>query len=125
MASISKILDLSGKTAIVTGGAAGIGLGISSRLAESGAAVVIADVSEENAKKSAEELKSKGYKVAAVRCDVSNKSDAEAMVSFSVSTFGGLDILVNNAGVYPSVLVMQMTDEDWDRGRNITLKGGY
>ena len=125
MVPVSKIFDLTGKTAIVTGGAAGIGLGISSRLAESGASVVIADISEENAKKSAEELKSKGYKAAAVGCDVSNKSDAESAVSFAVSTFGSLDILVNNAGIYPSVLVMQMTDEDWDRVMNVNLKGVY
>jgi len=125
MVPVSKIFDLTGKTAIVTGGAAGIGLGISSRLAESGASVVIADISEENAKKSAEELKSKGYKAAAVGCDVSNKSDAESAVSFAVSTFGSLDILVNNAGIYTSVLVMQMTDEDWDRVMNVNLKGVY
>lgn len=125
MFPISKVFDLSGKTALVTGGAVGIGLGIGSRLAEAGAAVVIADLNLEAAEKSAEELKGKGFKASAVACDVSKKEDAEGAVAHAVSTFGGLDILINNAGIYPNVLVMQMTDEDWDKVINVNLKGVY
>jgi len=125
MAKVAELFDLSGKTAVVTGGAAGIGLGISARLAEAGAAVVIADLNEENAKEASAGLNSQGFKTAPFKCDVSVKEDAEGMVEFSASTFGGLDILVNNAGIYPNILVMEMTDEDWDRVMNVNLKGVY
>lgn len=123
MLSIPQLFDLSGKTAIVTGGAAGIGFGIASRLAEAKAAVVIADISEEAAKKAADDLIAAGLKAAPIKCDVSKKEDVDAMVNFATSTFGGVDILVNNAGIYPNILVMEMTDEDWDRIMNVNLKG--
>lgn len=125
MLTLEKVFDLSGKTALVTGGAAGIGFGISYRLAEAGAAVVIADINEENAKKAAKKLRGGGWKAAFVGADVSKKGDAEAMVKYAVDTFGSLDILVNNAGIYPNIMVMQMSDEDWDKVIDINLKGVY
>ena len=125
MLTLEEVFDLSGKTALVTGGAAGIGFGISYRLAEAGAAVVVADINEESAKEAAEKLKGKGWKAAFIRADVSKKEDAEAMIKCAVDTFGGLDILVNNAGIYPNIMVMQMTEEDWDKVVDINLKGVY
>lgn len=118
-----NLLDLSGKTAIVTGGAVGIGLGISRRLAEAGANVVIADVNAENAEKAKQELVGLGFKAEAVTTDVSKEADVEAMVQKAVSVFGGLDILVNNAGIYPNVLVMQMTAADFEKVIAVNLEG--
>ena len=80
MKTIKESLDLSGKTAIVTGGAVGIGFGISLRLAEAGANVLIADINAENAEKAKQGLLQNGWKAEAVRTDVSNEDDVRAMV---------------------------------------------
>ncbi len=118
-----ELLNLSGKTAIVTGGAVGIGFGISRRLAEAGANVLVADVNAENAEKAKQELLADGWKADAVQADVSNEADVERMVGKATEAFGGVDILVNNAGIYPSILVMNMTAADFDRVLAINLKG--
>lgn len=122
---INKLLDLSGKVAIVTGGAMGIGLGITSRLAEAGAAVVIADKSLEDAEKAAADLVSKGWKVKAVAADVSSEVDVSNLVEDTVKTFGGLDILVNNAGIYPNIPVSKMTLQDFEKVLAVNLKGAF
>ncbi len=121
----SKLLDLNGKTAIVTGGARGIGFGISARLAEAGANVVVADLLGEVAAKAVEELTQKGFKASASVVDVSKEVDVERMVAEAVSTYGKVDILVNNAGVYPNILVMNMTKEDFEKVIDINLKGVF
>lgn len=120
-----NLLDLSGKTAIVTGGAVGIGLGISRRLAEAGANVLIADVNAENAEKAKQELIGLGYKAEAVATDVSKEADVEAMVQKAVSAFGGVDILVNNAGIYPNILLMNMTAADFEKVIGVNLEGVF
>lgn len=108
---INKLLDLSGKTAIVTG-AVGIGFGIAYRLVEAGANVVIAARSQDQANESAKKLIEKGWRVKAVRADVSIESDVKEMVEKTVADFGSIDISVNNAGIYPSIPVMRMTLSD-------------
>jgi 2-deoxy-D-gluconate 3-dehydrogenase len=125
MKTIKESLDLSGKTAIVTGGAVGIGFGISLRLAEAGANVLVADMNDEAAQKAKQELLEKGFKAEAVRADVSNEGDVHKMVEKAVETFGGVDILVNNAGIYPSVPVMNMSAADFDKVISVNLKGVF
>jgi 2-deoxy-D-gluconate 3-dehydrogenase len=125
MLSIDKVFDLSGKTAIVTGGAAGIGFGIAHRLAEAGSSVVISDISEDGGKEAVKKIKDAGFEASFVAGDVSKMSDAEAMVKYAVETFGSLDILVNNAGIYPNVLLMEMSEKDWDKVIDVNLKGVY
>lgn len=120
-----ELLNLSGKTAIVTGGAVGIGWGISRRLAEAGANVLIADINIENAEKAKQGLLANGWKVEAVQTDVSNEADVQAMVQRAISAFGGVDILVNNAGIYPSILVMNMTAADFERVLAVNLKSVF
>lgn len=122
---LNKLLDLSRKTAIVTGGAMGIGFGIAYRLAEAGANVVIADMKEDKAIESSKILSDKGFKSVAVTCNVSNEADVQKLVDETIAAFGGLDILVNNAGIYPNVLVMNMVQEDFEKIINVNLKGVF
>ena len=123
--SINKLLDLSGKTAIVTGGALGIGYGITYRLAEAGANVVIANRNQEDAIKAVTELSSKGWKVKSVKTDVSVESDVKNLIEETINTYGSIDILVNNAGIYPAIPVSKMTLEDFRKVLSINLEGVF
>ncbi len=123
--SNQKLLDLSGKVAIVTGGAMGIGLGITTRLAEAGASVMIADLSLEDSQKATTDLSAKGYKVKATLTDVSKEEDVKNLIQQTVSVFGAVDILVNNAGIYPNIPVVKMTFADFDKILAINLEGVF
>ncbi|MEK7096243.1 MAG: SDR family NAD(P)-dependent oxidoreductase [Patescibacteria group bacterium] len=126
LTSISELLNLTNKIAVVTGGAMGIGKGISGRLHEAGASVVIADVDDGAAKAAAEELNTKRPSSAlAVHVDVSSADDVNKMVGAAVSGFGKLDILVNNAGIYPAKPLHDMADEDFKKVLDVNLHGAY
>ena len=120
-----KLLDLSGKRAIVTGGAAGIGFAIAARLAEAGAQVLIANLSEEKSQAAAAELSAQGLRVSATVADVSDEAQVKAMVAKAVAEFGGVDILVNNAGIYPEKLVLDSTKEDFEKILHVNLMGAF
>ena len=120
-----KLLDLKGKTAVVTGGSLGIGYGISYRLAEAGANVVITSRNIEEVNKAVEELKQKGFKSYGVKTDVSLEEDVKNLVTETIKSFGSVDILVNNAGIYPSIPVHLMTLADFDQVLSINLKGVF
>lgn len=120
----SKLLDLSGKTAIVTG-AVGIGYGIIYRLAEAGANVVVAARNQEEIDKTVSELTAKNFKVKGVKVDVSVEADVVKMVETTVADYGKVDILVNNAGIYPSIPVHLMTLADFEKVLSINLKGVF
>lgn len=94
-----NIFDLSGKTAIVTGGNQGIGLALSRGLATAGATIVIANRRPAEGQAAAESLKREGLTAVAIPTDVSNESSVAKLVSKVISDFGRVDILVNNAGV--------------------------
>lgn len=119
--SISQLFDFSGKTAIVTGGAMGIGFGIVQRLAEAGANVVIADMAEEEGRKKAASLKSGVF----IKTDVSSESDVQNLMAETVKKFGKLDILINNAGIYPQTTVMDMDLAFWEKTQAINLRGTF
>lgn len=121
---IDNLLNLKGKTAIVTG-AVGIGYGIAYRLAEAGASIVVATRFLEEANQSVEKLTAKGLKAKAIQADVSVENDVKRMVEEAVSYYGGVDILVNNAGIYPSIPVMSMTLEEFDKVLSVNLKGVF
>lgn len=106
----------------MTGAGRGIGQGIAKALAEAGHKVVVADIDENEAAKTASELKTAGFDVLAIKCDVSSKADIEQLFASAVKEFGQVDILVNNAGVYPFRLFAQMSETDWDKVMNINLK---
>jgi 2-deoxy-D-gluconate 3-dehydrogenase len=121
--SIPQLFDLTGKVAIVTGGAMGIGQGIAYRLAEAGAAVMITDVNLEAAEATVKQIRSTGGKAEATKADASSVADAKRAVQETVRAFGRLDILVNNAGIYPFAPALEVAEELWDRVLGINLKG--
>ena len=121
--SIAQLFDLTGKAAIVTGGAMGIGQGIALRLAEAGAAVMITDINLEAATNTVNQIRSTGGKAEAIKADASSVADARRTAQETVRAFGRLDILVNNAGIYPFAPALQLTEEVWDRVVDINLKG--
>lgn len=124
-ASISELINLSGKVAVVTGGAMGIGYGIVYRLAEAGASVAIVDLDEKTAEASADKIRANGWKASAFACNVAKSDEVEATVSKIVANLGGIDILVNNAGIYPNIPVMQLTENDFEHILSINLKGVF
>lgn len=126
-APIRELFDLHGKVAIVTGGAVGIGLGIVRRLVEAGASVMISDVNLQAAQDAAAKLDSEtsGGRVAAVKADVSNASDAKRAIEETARKFGRVDILVNNAGIYPMSMALQTPESLWSKTIDINLKGTF
>lgn len=122
---INKLFDLTGQVAIVTGGAKGIGLGIVRRLSEAGAALVIADLDEDEGRHEVDELNNQGQKAAFIKTDVSQREDIKKMVDLAVSSFGQLNILVNNAGIYPFEPLLEMSEEEWEKVLHVNLKSVY
>ena len=119
------MIDLTGKCAIVTGGARGIGRAIVLRLAEAGANVVVSDLDLPGAEKVAAEVLAMGRKSIAVQGDVSRPADAEALVERAVSECGRIDILVNNAGITRDGLLVRMDENQWDQVIAVNLKGSF
>jgi 2-deoxy-D-gluconate 3-dehydrogenase len=122
---IGALLDLRGKSAVVTGAAAGIGLGIAGRLAEAGAAVTIADVDGAAAEVAAAGLRALDRRAQAVAADVSAAADVQRLIGAAVGAYGGLDVLVNNAGIYPLRTALRMSEAEWDRVLDVNLKGAF
>jgi 2-dehydro-3-deoxy-D-gluconate 5-dehydrogenase len=123
--TIPELLNLNGQVAIVTGGAKGIGYGISYRLAEAGAKVMVADLDMQAAQRAVGELSSRGWAAVAALTDVSSEEDVMSMVSSCQQNLGGLDILVNNAGIYPPVSVSRMTAEQFEKVMHVNLRSVF
>jgi len=118
-------MSLSGKIALVTGAAQGIGRDIALGLAADGAEVAICDVNLEAAQKTAADIEAKGRKPLALKANVASSADVTAMIDQVVEKFGRIDILVNNAGITRDGLILRMKDEDWDLVLSINLKGSF
>jgi 3-oxoacyl-[acyl-carrier protein] reductase len=116
---------LKDKTAIVTGSAQGIGKAIALALAKQGANVVVSDVNLEEAEKTAKEVAALGVKSLAVKCNVADAAEVEALVKQAQGAFPTIDILVNNAGVTRDNLMMRMDEKDWDLVLDVNLKGAF
>lgn len=125
MKPIDQLLNLSGKAAIVTGGAKGIGQAIAYRLAEAGAAVLVADSDQLAAESTAKDLTAKGWKAQAYAVDVADETQVQGMVKACQDNFGGVDILVNNAGIYPPAPLATMTSDLFDKVIAVNLRGVF
>ena len=121
-------MRLEGKTAIVTGGGVGIGRGISERLAEEGASVVIAQRRLDKAQEAAAAIVAGGGQALAVRSDVIDRGQNETLMRAALDWTGGLDILVNNAGLSGMAKFssfMDLSEELWDEVLDANLKGAF
>ena len=118
-------MSLTGKIALVTGAAQGIGRDIALALATDGADVAICDVNLEAAQMTAGDIEAKGRKSLALKANVAASADVTAMIDQVVEKFGRIDILVNNAGITRDGLILRMKDEDWDLVLDINLKGAF
>lgn len=116
---------LSGRTAVVTGAARGIGAGEAIRLAQDGANVAVLDLSAEACQETVEAVERTGSEAIAIACDVSSSQQVAAAFEEVANRFGRIDILVNNAGVLRDNLSFKMSEEDWDTVLDVHLKGSF
>ncbi|MFB9276635.1 SDR family NAD(P)-dependent oxidoreductase [Cohnella cellulosilytica] len=118
-------MSIAGKTAIVTGGASGIGEAIVRLFASSGAKVVIADWNGEDADRLAEQLRNAGADAAVLHTDVSKEAEVEELVRGTLQRFGQIDIVVNNAAAIMPKYLEEFREEEWDRIFNVNLKSVF
>jgi NAD(P)-dependent dehydrogenase (short-subunit alcohol dehydrogenase family) len=117
---LTELSALSGRVAVVTGAARGIGLACCARLAEAGAAVVVADIDEDAAAEAASRI---GPGTIAVRVDVREAESVRALRDRTVADLGRLDVWVNSAGIFPVSPLLELSEEDWDRVLDVNLRG--
>ncbi len=123
---MSQFLSLEGRTAIVTGGARGIGKAIAETLAARDAKVAVVDLRMDLAEETASEITAaSGIEAIALEADVSSRESVNAMIKSAVEKLGKIDILVNNAGITRDGLIMRMKETDWDMVLDINLKGAF
>jgi 3alpha(or 20beta)-hydroxysteroid dehydrogenase len=120
---LMSVYDLTGRKALVTGGARGLGAGMAAALAQAGAAVVIGDILEDVGQATADELKKSGATAAFLPLDVTNDASWELAVTDTIRELGGLDILVNNAGVEITQLVVDFDPDDIRKMLDINVLG--
>jgi 3-oxoacyl-[acyl-carrier protein] reductase len=118
---------LTGQTAVITGGAQGLGFAIAERFVAEGARVVLGDVNLEATEVAAKQLGgSKGQDIAlAVRCDVTQAAEIDTLIRTAIERFGDLDIMVNNAGITRDATMRKMTEEQFDQVIDVHLKGTW
>ena len=123
---MTEFLSLNERVAIVTGASRGIGRAVALELARRGAAVIVNyNKSPVEAEKVVSEITSAGGKAAIFQADVSNLQSAQGLVKFALDTFGDLHILVNNAGITRDMLIMMMSEDDWDSVLDTNLKSTF
>jgi 3-oxoacyl-[acyl-carrier protein] reductase len=115
---------LTGRTAVVTGGAQGLGFAIAERFIAEGARIVLGDMNLAGTEAAAKQLGGNDVAVA-VRCDVTMAADVETLVETAVERFGGLDVMVNNAGITRDATMRKMTEEQFDQVIAVHLKGTW
>ena len=120
-----QFLSLEGKVAMVTGAASGIGRAISIRLAEMGAFVAVLDIDETRGREVAAEVEAHGGGAIFLKCDVRSAADCRGAVESLVQRSGKIDILCNCAGIAIRKDIVELTEEEWDRALDVTLKGIY
>lgn len=119
---------LKGKVALITGSVRGIGKAISLCFAKAGSHIVLnytSEKSSEEAQKLVTQIEALGVKALAIKADISKSEEAKELVHTAISTFGKLDILVNNAGITKDMLLLRMTEEEFDQVIEVNLKGTF
>jgi 3-oxoacyl-[acyl-carrier protein] reductase len=118
-------MKLDGRTAVVTGGARGIGKAICEGLAAEGARLAVVDIQEAMAEETAAEFRGRGVEARAYAANVADVESVSAMVARVQEDFGGIDILVNNAGITRDNLLIRMKEAEWDAVLAVNLKGTF
>jgi NAD(P)-dependent dehydrogenase (short-subunit alcohol dehydrogenase family) len=121
----SDLFQLTGKTAVVTGGGSGLGRAICCGFAAAGARIIAADLSLANAEQTASLVKEGGGEAQAVELDVTNKANVNEVIGQVVQSWGAIDILVNSAGRAIRGTALDYTEENWDTILNVNLKGTF
>jgi NAD(P)-dependent dehydrogenase (short-subunit alcohol dehydrogenase family) len=116
---------LTGKRALITGGASGIGRATVLLFAHEGAVVAVADIDEDGGRAIVREIASGGGRATFVRCDVTRDEDCRLAVERTVEELGGLDILFNNAGIIRRASVLETSAEEWDRVMAVNVKSVF
>jgi 3-oxoacyl-[acyl-carrier protein] reductase len=117
---------LEGKVALVTGSGRNIGRATVLMMAREGANIVVnARSNQQEAESVAREVRDLGVKAVPILADVGNKAEVERLASKALSEFGRVDILINNAAIRPHKPFLEVTDEDWERVRNVVLDGAF
>lgn len=122
---VNDLFDLTGKNAIITGGGRGLGEQIAIGLAEAGANVVLCSRKKEACEEVAEKVRQLGVKAVALKCDISNPDDVQAVVDTTKSEFGSIDILVNNSGATWGAPAEEMPLEAWHKVINVNVTGTF
>ena len=119
------MIDLAGQTALVTGGATGLGFAIAAELGRAGARIGLGDLSRERVDAACSCLAGEGIQCAGFVADVRDRSAVEAMVRGIDDRWGAPDIVVANAGIYPNTPFLDLSEEEWDRVFDINVKGTF
>jgi len=123
MLDLPTYFRLDDQVAVVTGGASGIGASTAEVLASAGAAIVVGDIDEEGAARTAKQITADGGRAVSVGANTSSQSEVEALVQRGISEFGRIDIMCNIAGIGYAKPVVDITEADFDRVIAINLKG--
>lgn len=123
--NVKELFDLTGKTAIVTGGSRGIGREMAEALAEAGASLMLCARRAEWLEETVAEFTAKGFNVAGKVCDVAKEDEVQAVVDDTVAKFGRLDILVNNAGISWGAMPEDMSIDRWRQVLDVNLTGCF
>jgi NAD(P)-dependent dehydrogenase (short-subunit alcohol dehydrogenase family) len=115
------VLRFSGKVAIVTGGAGGVGRALVRKLTQEGAAVMVADLSADGCRAIVDEIEAAGGTAAFIAGDVRDRTYCEQVVAEAVHRFGGVDILFNNAGIIPRGTILETSDDMWHAALGVNL----
>ncbi len=123
--SSANPIDISGRVAVVTGAADGIGRAIGEHFARAGARVVLGDVAAESGEAVAARLSDDGLEATFVRADVAEPDDAESLTRAALERWGSLDVLVNNAAIQVEKTIEDTEPAEWDRLMSVNLRGVY
>lgn len=118
-----KLLSLEGKVALITGAASGIGRGISLRLAEMGGCAAVVDIDDRGSREAVAQIEQQGGEALAIKCDIRSAQDCRHATDAAIAKWGHIDVLCNCAGIAIRKDVVELSEEEWDRTLDVTLKG--